>query len=99
MIALAARAGLQVCDVGTAAGLRDRERGNLGARKHLRQHPGLQHLRAAPRDWRAADGVTEEASRQAAGAATREFLRRQDPHETVAIDPAVFRWEAETDQA
>jgi hypothetical protein len=99
MVAVTPRLGAQIGDVGPAARLGDRERGNLLARQHLRQHPRLDLGPRGARNRRRADGVAHQARTDAAGAGARQLLRRHDLHELVGRHTAIFFREAEPKQA
>ena len=98
MVAIAPRPGAEIGDVGAAARLGDRERGNLLARQHLRQHPRLHFRPRGARDRRRADGVAHQARADPAGAGARQLLRGHDLHELVGGDTAEFFREAEPEQ-
>ena len=99
MVAIAPRLGAEIGDIGTAARLGDRERGNLLTREHLRQHPGLDLGPRGPRDRRRADGVAHQARTDPARAGARQLLRNHDFHELVGGHTAIFFRETEPEQA
>src|SRR5258706_10616734 len=90
--------GAQVCDIGAAARLGDRQRAYFLARQDRRQHAALQLLAALGGDRRRADGVRKQARRNAAAAGVREFLRADDAKEVIGGRAAVFFREAEAEQ-
>ena len=90
MVAVALRPGAEIGDVGAAARLGDRERGNLLPRQHLRQHPCLDLGPGGAGDRRRADGVAHQARTDPAGAGARQFLRSHDLHELIGRDAAIF---------
>ena len=98
MVAVAPRLGAEIGDVGAAARLGDRERGNLLTRQHLRQHPRLDLGPRGARDRRRADGVAHQARTDPAGAGARQLLRSHDFHELVGGHTAIFFRETEPQQ-
>ena len=89
-VAVAARRGAQIGDVGAAARLGDRERRYLLARQNFRQHPRLEFRAAGARDRRRADRIALQAGADAAGPGPRQFLDSDDPHEIVDFGAAIF---------
>src|SRR5581483_844221 len=83
MVAVAPGARAQIGDIGAAARLGDRERRNLLARQHPRQHPRLNIVARGARNRRRADGVAHQARRDAAGTGPRQLLACHDLHELV----------------
>jgi hypothetical protein len=76
VVAVAARGGLEVGDVGAAGGLGDGERGDLAAGEDVGDEAVLLGLAAEVEDRREADAVAEQAGDEAAGAGARELLAR-----------------------
>lgn len=97
-IAVAARRGAQVRDVGAAARLGDGQRRNLPAGQNLGQHPRLEFRTAGARDRRRADRIALEAGGNPAGAGPRQLLDRDDPHEIVDFGAAIFFRKAQAQQ-
>jgi hypothetical protein len=68
-------------------------------RQDLRQHPRLDLGPGGAGDRRRADAVAHQTGADAAGAGARQFLRCDDLHERVGLDPAELLRKAETEQA
>ena len=98
MVAVTPRLGAEIGDIGAAAGLGDRERGNLLTRQHLRQHPRLDLRACGARDRRRTDGMAHQARTDPARAGARQLLRNHDFHELVGGDAAKFFRETEPEQ-
>jgi hypothetical protein len=96
VVGIAPRGRPQVRNIGTAARLRDGERGDHLAREYLRQHARLHRFRAAVQDRRRADRVAEEARRYTATACSTDLLHRDDAHEAVTFCSAISLRKAET---
>ncbi|MFK4490947.1 hypothetical protein ABIA45_006025 [Bradyrhizobium sp. USDA 336] len=99
MIAVAPRAGAQVRDIRAAARLGDRQCGDLLAGQHLWQHACLHLGPCGPRDRGRADSVAHQTGADAARAGTRKLLARDDLHELVGGDAAIFLRESKSQQA
>lgn len=83
VLALAPRGAFERCNVGTAAGLGDRQRGDLVAGEHGRHHAPLECFAAMRGHGWQADGVRQQRSLHAAAARARHLLDRDEVMEDV----------------